>query len=432
MGIETYFKQAYRQFRYHKLFCGVYILGTACAIAFVMVLVIVYAIKIAPVYPEINRNRMLYAGLVHEVKGDEYEVSSRLSYAAVNDYFYKLRTPEAVTAVMENQEAIVQVPGSGKLGQAAVKMTDASFWTVFPFRFIEGTHYTQGDFDSGVRTVVISSSMAHRLFGKRKAAGEFLSVDFVEYRVSGVVEDASRLAFSSYAEVWIPYSSIPANRVSMGETNMVGPFSVYMLAKKVDDIDAVRKEVLEIERKVSVLHPQLKFDFYGQPDTHLAYIARNSGEGDDPDVRGIVLKYGIAVFILLLIPAVNLVSITSSRIEKRISELGVRKAFGAGKGTIIKEMLAENFIYTLVGGAIGLLISYFLIALARNWIFDIESAFLGELPEGADVVVSFGMLFNPVVFFITLLVCIVINLLSTLLPAWRFSGRNIVDLLNNK
>ena len=55
-----YLKQALAMMREERLFSGIYIVGTALAIAFTMVMAVVYYIKLAPIYPEPNRARTVY------------------------------------------------------------------------------------------------------------------------------------------------------------------------------------------------------------------------------------------------------------------------------------------------------------------------------------------------------------------------------------
>ena len=55
-----YLKQALAMMREERLFSGIYIVGTALAIAFTMVMAVVYYIKLAPIYPEANRARTVY------------------------------------------------------------------------------------------------------------------------------------------------------------------------------------------------------------------------------------------------------------------------------------------------------------------------------------------------------------------------------------
>ena len=55
-----YFRQALALMREERLFSGIYIVGMALAIAFTMVMAVVYYIKLAPIYPEANRARTVY------------------------------------------------------------------------------------------------------------------------------------------------------------------------------------------------------------------------------------------------------------------------------------------------------------------------------------------------------------------------------------
>ena len=97
---------------------------------------------------------------------------------------------------------------------------------------------------------------------------------------------------------------------------------------------------------------------------------------------------------------------------------------------MIGQVLIENFLYTLLGGLVGLLFSFLLVTFASSWVFKIGNGFSDAAPDGVDVSLSMGMLFNPWVFLIALCVCFLLNLMSALWPAWRASRRPIVDSLN--
>lgn len=68
----------------------------------------------------------------------------------------------------------------------------------------------------------------------------------------------------------------------------------------------------------------------------------------------------------MLVPAVNLSGLTSSRMQERISEMSIRKAFGATKGTLGHQMLTENLLMTLLGGIAGLTASFIVVYFIRN------------------------------------------------------------------
>ena len=60
MNDMRYLRQAFAMMREERLFSSIYIVGTALAIAFTMVMAVVYYIKLAPIYPEPNRARTVY------------------------------------------------------------------------------------------------------------------------------------------------------------------------------------------------------------------------------------------------------------------------------------------------------------------------------------------------------------------------------------
>ena len=121
---------------------------------------------------------------------------------------------------------------------------------------------------------------------------------------------------------------------------------------------------------------------------------------------------------------------TASRMKKRMEELGIRKAFGAQNRTLLLQILYENLLLTLLGGLIGLLISYGLIFMLKGWLlgnYDWDGSSLT-----ASIDLSPGMLINPAIFGYTLIFCLILNLMSALVPAWRALRRPIVDALNDK
>lgn len=58
---------------------------------------------------------------------------------------------------------------------------------------------------------------------------------------------------------------------------------------------------------------------------------------------------GVALFLFLLVPALNLSGLNASRMQDRVSELGVRKAFGASRKTLMGQVFWENMLLMLPG-----------------------------------------------------------------------------------
>jgi putative ABC transport system permease protein len=174
-----------------------------------------------------------------------------------------------------------------------------------------------------------------------------------------------------------------------------------------------------------------EFIVNGQPDRYWQMVLRGVQNGN-VNFNNYLFLYGFIFFILLMVPAVSLSGMTDSRIERRISEMGVRRAFGAPIYKLMGQIISENFIFTLLGGAVGLLSSYLLILLGRQWITKLGEFVSMPVPEGTDVVFTPSMLLNLPVFAIAIGICFLLNLLSSLLPAWRYSRREIINSLNLK
>ena len=70
----------------------------------------------------------------------------------------------------------------------------------------------------------------------------------------------------------------------------------------------------------------------------------------------LIRLWGGLVLIFLLVPALNLCAMISTRMENRLPEMGICKAFGADRGRLLRQILIENLILTCLGGAAGLML----------------------------------------------------------------------------
>lgn len=146
----------------------------------------------------------------------------------------------------------------------------------------------------------------------------------------------------------------------------------------------------------------------------------------EPDKTKTVLQYLLVILLLLVVPAINLSGMTLSQMRKRMAEIGVRKAFGATRATLLVQILTENMLLTLLGGSAGLVLSYLSIYLMRTWLlsnsFSSISTVFGGTPS-----LAVSELFSPVLFIYAFLFCLVLNLLSAGIPAYRLASKQVAD-----
>ena len=328
---KVYLKQAMQMLRQNKFFSIIYITGTGLAITMVMILAILYYFRTGNIAPEINRDRMLviqHGKILNKTEG-QGNGSSRLSYPTIKECFFSMQTPEAVTAILPigEQTEFIQTPGSDEVYNGLVMGTDVAFWKIFQFRFLAGKPYTEEEFTSGIRKAVVSESLARRLFNTSDATGKTFLLNFEEYQVSGVVEDVPSIAQFCYAEMWIPFTNRPSQiQGSKWCDFILGHMQLYILAKKPGDFDAIRREAEENCRRYSANIPQYNFVLNEQPDTVLRAWLRTDSFAS-PKFMKLFIQIFSVIFLLLLVPSINLTGMTASRMKKRMEELGIRKAF---------------------------------------------------------------------------------------------------------
>ena len=420
-------RQAFTILKQNPLLSTISILGTAFAITMIMAIVITWQTKYADLEPEVNRSRCLYFSAMH-VQGKEnkdWNNFGKPSAAFMKECIQPLLEVEACTAFSTADVALVSLTDGNNRLKVDAMSTDPDFWKIFKLQFLDGRSFTEAERGGDMQSVVISASVARKLFGTTEAAGRQMLLNREVVRIIGVVKDVSVTAKDAYAQVWSMYHSNELNVTGWWSYN--GNRTIAVLARTPDDFPAIKQGVEKRVKDVNAGLEQRQIDIMEQPDNivaHVNHVWSNIG----PNLPMLYLQYGLALFIILLVPSLNLCGLSNSRMQQRVSELGVRKAFGATDGTLVRQILNENLVLTLIGGVVGLIFSYLAVYAMRTWLFTNSD----NIGTAGDFSLSMGALFSPAVFVLAFVFCLLINLLSAGLPAWLATRRTIVDSLNDK
>ena len=130
---------------------------------------------------------------------------------------------------------------------------------------------------------------------------------------------------------------------------------------------------------------------------------------------GLLVLFG-AVVCVLLIACVNVANLQVARSSERQKELAVRVALGSGRGRLVRQLLTESLVLTLLGAVLGLILA----VASVGWF---RSTNVVELPPGNPVTVNLQVL----VF--TGGLAILAGLLSGLMPAWKASRIDLNEAL---
>lgn len=421
--------------RQNKLFSSIYITGTGLSIAFTMVLFIIYYVKFAPVYPEYNRNRTLVIDIMNitmkENKGN-YSCNHGVSYKVV-DMLKDLPHLDKIGAssMMGNYLGYaLTMPESNEVYMPIVNLTDRGFWEVFTFDFIDGKPYEQADVEAGLPKAVISESLAKRIFTRSDVAGEYIDLDGKDVQVCGVVKDASTATPITVGEIYLPLYFLDQLRPSSFNYGLSGSVQLYLTAPSEDAIEPLRSEVQEVFKQHNLQDTELDNNLLNQPDVWWKNYFRTECN-HEPDIAKAVRSILYMLLALLFIPAMNLCGMISSRMDERLSEIGLRKAYGATNKSLIGQVLMENLLLTVIGGLLGLALAYIITIAGGETILNLmdENVILFKT---ISTKINLEMLINLPLFLTVFGVCVLLNLISALVPTLLALRHPIIHSIQTK
>lgn len=421
--------------RQNKLFSSIYITGTGLSIAFTMVLFIIYYVKFAPVYPEYNRNRTLVIDMMNITMKENpgnYSCNHGVSYKVV-DMLKDLPHLDKIGAssMMGNYLGYaLTMPESNEVYMPIVNLTDRGFWEVFTFDFIDGKPYEQADVEAGLPKAVISESLAKRIFTRSNVAGEYIDLDGKDVQVCGVVKDASTATPITVGEIYLPLYFLDQLRPSSFDYGLSGSVQLYLTAPSEDDIEPLRSEVQEVFKQHNLQDTELDNNLLNQPDVWWKNYFRTECN-HEPDIAKAVRSILYMLLALLFIPAMNLCGMISSRMDERLSEIGLRKAYGATNKSLIGQVLTENLLLTVIGGLLGLALAYIITIAGGETILNLMDENV-TLFKTISTKINLEMLINLPLFLTVFGVCVLLNLISALVPTLLALRHPIIHSIQTK
>jgi putative ABC transport system permease protein len=409
--LKNYFKIAIAVLRRRKFFTFISLFGISFTLTILLVLTAFIDKVAGDNYPDKKRDRSLYISRLSQV-GKNGTSSGLMSFYFLTHYAGSLKTPVKI-AISSNFSGTNTYVNNKKI-QISYKYTNAEYWEVLEYDFLEGKAFNKLQVDNADKVAVISADMKKEYFGDIPVVvGQYIEADNVKYRVIGVVKNVPVTSYMTYSDIYLPYTVAKNGDYKTNKSYSGGYFGI-LLANSAGDLDKMHNEY---EQMVSRLRPTEKWatNVYSHADTYIkAYV----DTGDEHHSGTFIAITAITIFVLILmvLPTLNLVNINITRIMERSSEIGVRKAFGASSRTLVYQFIVENLILTLLGGVIGVILS--VIAL--------------QVINSARLIANLELTINFTVLFIGLLVCLVFGLVSGVYPAWRMSKLNVVNALKEQ
>ena len=419
-----------------KRFSAIYIAGTSVAIASAMVIAIVLNILLGDIPPESNRSRMLYFNSkYHYESKQEYNVNDYISVAS-DSCFRRMKCVEAVSADEVSRKYGIWDMEKRHHICSKLKKVQPDYFRIYDFDFVSGRPFSENDIRNEEKVCILTEEAAKKLALTEDKNAVFLGAS--SFRVVGIVKSLSFFSDAA-ADIYIPYHTW---NPTISLENPESLFFIFASHTKILLREGFsRKDFLEEfephRKHIEAMASRRRGETVEWVTTVNTIIFDQMSFFDSED-DGLIDKtkclapFVLLMLIFLLLPALNLSGLVSNRMEARRAEMGIRKAFGARRHALLREIVSENLVLTLCGGLLGWALSWVIIHafIHSSAVYD----YIGEFTNQESPHTLFGIqaFVTPTLFLVVFLCCVLLNLMAALIPAWFSLRKPIVDSLNQK
>jgi len=264
----------------------------------------------------------------------------------------------------------------------------------------QGRFFSAPEVQGGRPLCVIGYQVATNLFERESPLGNKIMIGPRAFDVIGVLEKQGSFLDGGSLD---NQAIIPLKQfVTVFWSNP--DYEIQVKVKSIEQLDDAKEELRVAMRRIRRLAPNQPDDFsINQQDQFIEMFHR---------VAGTIAAVGLFITGLsLFVGGIGIMNIMFVSVAERTREIGIRKAIGAKRRTILLQFLVEAATICLLGGCVGLAIAWPLTLLMQRF-----------MPATM----------SPLVVGIALLVSLVTGILSGIFPAWRAARMNPVDALRNE
>ncbi len=312
-------------------------------------------------------------------------------------------------AYLRDSPVSVVVPGANRSEQTSGAHVSPNFFAFFGVHASAGRVLNAADFHKS--SVVITNSLADKLFGHASAAiGHSLVVNGVGMRIAGVLRKDFELP-----STWGGQNEYNPQVISLHDEDLATAkdqsfnFTVFARLRPGYDRQRAQSDLDAIAGRLRASQPE---DYAG----FSANVRNILDETVDSNTQQAVVVLQVAVAFVLLIACANVGNLLLTRAVARDKEIAVRVAIGAGRGSIVRQILAESCLISAIGGAIGIALTFAALRLITGMLPDVQ----GFHEIRVDV---------PVLLF-TVVVSLLCAVLFALPAIWRSWGIQVNQTLN--
>lgn len=318
---------------------------------------------------------------------DDYEKYKRLA-----------KLPVAVAPTIWSNETVKKEDLS--MENIFVSGSTAEYLETTNFTFKAGRFYSEIEGRASRYVAVLGSEIEKNLFPAGNSLGSYVKIGGFDFRVVGVLNEQGSFMLGNFnpdRQVFVPIGVLFKHFVNSNFRSV----TIDVKAPSNQQVNEVKDEAIGVMRKVRGLR-------LGEADD----FSVNQQEGLMQNYNQTVGVISVGGFFItglsLFVGAIGIMNIMFVSVKERTREIGVRKAIGAKRRTILMQFLLESSAICLLGGLIGLINAVLLSMLVNQW-----------LPTSVQ--------YDAVV--VAIVISLIVGVLAGFAPAWQASKLDPVEAL---
>jgi putative ABC transport system permease protein len=278
------------------------------------------------------------------------------------DHYEKFKAqaklPLAVAPVINSRQTIKY--GDRRVESVFLNGSTSDYLATTNFTFDLGRFYSEIESSSSRYVAVLGSEVAKNLFPLGDALDKAIKIGGVNFKVVGVLAEQGSFILGSFNpdnQAFVPIGTIFKH--FLGQS--FGSITINVRAQTPALVEETKAEAEGIMRKIRGLSYHEENDF-----------SINQQEGlmsNYNQVVGVIQVAGLFITgLALFVGAIGIMNIMFVSVKERTKEIGIRKAIGAKKRTILGQFIFESATICLLGGLIGLLLAILLSMMVEQFL----------------------------------------------------------------